>query len=121
MVAVVVPEGTVAVSALEGIGAVAVPGKVAVVVAALARRGGPAELSMLSFPSRPATLPVVGRRGSTGCDFPEPLLTGVGVPPRSTTPPESFEDAGAVHGSPAAVAGFPFTTSTPSREIEARN
>src|SRR5262245_7541569 len=118
MVAVVVP-GTVAVGALEGMAAVVVPGRIAAVVAALAGPGAPAELSMPSFPSLPAALPVVG--GSTGCDFPETLLIGVGGTPRSTTPPERVEDAGAAHGSPATVAGFPFTTATPSREIEARN
>ena len=119
MAAVVVPEGVVAVGALEGMAAVAVPGRVAALVGALARPGAPAELS-LSLPSLPAALRVVGHPGSTGCDFPEILLTGVGVP-RSTTPPvRAGEDTGAAH-EPATVAGFPFTTATPSCEIEARD
>src|SRR5262245_10927606 len=71
MVAVVVPEGTVALGALvalEGMVAVAAAAAAGrMVVATLASPGMPVELSELSLPAVPAALPVVGHPGSTGC------------------------------------------------------
>src|SRR5262245_1937401 len=76
---------------------------------------------MLNWPKKQGSsrVCVIHRRGPRDQRFPGTSLTGVALSPRITTPPAKVEATGAVHDA-AAVTILRFSTTTPSREIEAR-